>query len=437
MDTTDLNFPEMLLGLTTAALAYFVPPLSLLTGSILLGMIVYRLDPVPWQRATRRLLTTPTAQRLLPAPARKSVDRQSQQAQQAQQSQPPVQPVADLLQVLAGNEHRLIIGHTRGGKTTLMHELATRKARAGERVMVCNPDAAPGQFPGCRVVGHGDNYEAIALALQLAQKEIDKRRAARAEGKRQFMPLHLVIDEAQDVVSNVAIAQPVIEDVARRGAKLGVYLTLGVQDKQVKTLGLEGRGQLRRNFATVDVLRRADGQRVAILETYDGDRVTYTIPTLPDPETLITTTRPMSHPVIPDPMLISMLTGSPTGSPGVSSPTGSMQSVNVVPSGSTAVKDGSSVIPSGSRVVPSGSGATFPTKRRRRGTPAIPPPRSPVTAGTPAESAGSPAEENIDDRIRRMLQVPMGSNEIIRAIGGKRSTLLKRIQAIKAELGIE
>jgi len=40
--------------------------------------------------------------------------------------------------------HLLVIGHSQGGKTTLIHELATRLAAASVRVIVCDLDAAPG-----------------------------------------------------------------------------------------------------------------------------------------------------------------------------------------------------------------------------------------------------------------------------------------------------
>jgi hypothetical protein len=78
------------------------------------------------------------------------------------------------------------------------------------------------------------------------------------------------------------------EDVARRGGKLNIRMTVGVQDKQVKTLGLEGKSSLLNNLQVADVLKGRDGQRVAILrDGATGQRTTVPIPTLPDPERLI------------------------------------------------------------------------------------------------------------------------------------------------------
>lgn len=199
--------------------------------------------------------------------------------------------------------HRLIVGHTGGGKTTLMHHLATAWAAAGQQVIVIDPDAAPGQWPGCTVAGGGDDRDGAAQALGSVAQVVRRRRAERAQGRRTFPPLHLVIDEAHDVIPDVPGAFDVFEDVARRGRKIGVHLTVGVQDKQVRTLGLEGRSELLRNFVKADIFKARDGRRLARLEdTVTGKHVDYPVPSLRDPETLIATPReqPAPRPVAAD-----------------------------------------------------------------------------------------------------------------------------------------
>lgn len=196
----------------------------------------------------------------------------------------------ELLVTLDEQPHRLIIGHTRGGKTTLIHELATDWARRGERVLVGDPDAAPGLWPGCEVRGYGDDVQGIGELLGVVAAEVEARRLARAQGVRRFEPLHLVIDEAQDVLPVLDGGLELFEDVARRGGKLNVRLTVGVQDKQVKTLGLEGKSALLRNFQVAEVLKNREGRRVAQLRDAEtGQKVSLPIPELPDPERLIIT----------------------------------------------------------------------------------------------------------------------------------------------------
>lgn len=188
--------------------------------------------------------------------------------------------------------HRLIVGHTGGGKTTLMHHLATGWAAQGQQVVVIDPDAAPGQWPGCAVAGGGDDRDAAARTLASVAQTVAARRRDRAQGRRTFPPMHLVIDEAHDVLPDVPGAFEVFEDVARRGRKIGVRMTVGVQDKQVKTLGLEGRSELLRNFVKADVFKARDGQRIARLEdTVSGRHIDHAIPTLRDPESLIAAPR--------------------------------------------------------------------------------------------------------------------------------------------------
>ena len=206
----------------------------------------------------------------------------------APQARPTDSTTPDLVQTLEESPHRLIIGHTRGGKTTLMHHMATSWAAHGERVLVADPDAAPGLWPGCAVAGAGDDLEAIGELLNQVQGEVTHRRADRAQGVREFAPLHLVVDEAQDVLPAIPGAMALFEDIARRGGKLNIRLTVGVQDRQVKTLGLEGKSALLSNLQVADVMKGRDGQRVAVLrDAVTGERSTVPIPDLPNPERLI------------------------------------------------------------------------------------------------------------------------------------------------------
>jgi hypothetical protein len=197
-------------------------------------------------------------------------------------------PGLDLVQTLEDTPHRLIIGHTRGGKTTLIHHMATQWAARGERVLVGDPDAAPGLWPGCTVAGAGDNIAQIGELMNVVAGEVETRRILRSQGVRRFEPLHLVIDEAQDVLPVIPGGLELFEDVARRGGKLNIRMTVGVQDKQVETLGLKGKSEVLRNLQIADVLKNRDGRRVAVVRDAEtGEKISIPIPQLTDPETLI------------------------------------------------------------------------------------------------------------------------------------------------------
>jgi hypothetical protein len=188
----------------------------------------------------------------------------------------------DWLGALVGAIHALILGQQRSGKTVIAHEVATRRARQGHQVLVADPDARPGMWPGCTVVGGGDDWTAIDAMLVEAQAEIAQRRQLRGRlGRRRFLPLTLVLSDAADIMGECEHARPVFEAALRRGGKLNVHLVIDVQDKQVGTLNIPGASHLLKNFDEEISVRR-DGQRRIV--GYAG--LEYDVPQLIDPEEL-------------------------------------------------------------------------------------------------------------------------------------------------------
>lgn len=209
-------------------------------------------------------------------------------AQDDAQREDAPQRAATLLDAMQDAIHLLVIGYTGGGKTTLMHEVATRWAAGGHKVVVCDPDAAPGMWPNCQVFGYGNDFAAIGKALGALNRVAAKRREDRARGQRTFPPLYFIIDEVQDTVRLVDTSWTTLEDVIRRGRKLNIHIMMGVQDKQVKTLRLEGKSEVVGNLTTVKARRMLGGRRVADVDHHDGEPFQrYPIPALRDPETLI------------------------------------------------------------------------------------------------------------------------------------------------------
>jgi GTPase SAR1 family protein len=194
-----------------------------------------------------------------------------------------------LLVLLAEALHLLVIGPSRSGKTSLVHALAMRWQQTS-RVIVCDPDAAPGLWEGCEVFGAGDNFPAIDAALTSLAGEIAARREDRAKGMRQFSPVRVILCEYADIARYNEQARIIIEDCLRRGGKLGISLVLDVQDKQRKTLDLDGATHLLNNFSHVCEVRRSpQGKRTATVTTNDGEltEIVYDIPLLPDLDSLI------------------------------------------------------------------------------------------------------------------------------------------------------
>jgi GTPase SAR1 family protein len=222
-----------------------------------------------------------------------------------------------LVSLLTGALHLLVIGPSRSGKTSLVHALAMNW-RQTNRVMVCDPDAAPGLWAGCEVSGAGDDFPAIDVALEQLHIEITRRREQRARGVRQFPSLRVILCEYADIARYCEKSRSIIEDCLRRGGKLGISLVLDVQDKQRKTLDLDGATHLLQNFSHIcEVRKSATGNRTATVIVNDGEQTehSYDIPLLPDIDKLIQNNmllRVKSYPDTVEPLRIEHQSASNT-----------------------------------------------------------------------------------------------------------------------------
>lgn len=168
-----------------------------------------------------------------------------------------------LFRTLNEEPHRLVIGHTRGGKTTAMHGMAMAWATQGHPVYVIDPDAARGSWPGCEVSGYAEDYDGIGKTIETLRDVFDERSELYADGHRDFPPVHIVADEVHETIRNVPGARDFLfETVGRRGAKRGIFLTLGTQGNNVDELGLDSAGVLN-NFITAELEKNERGRRVA------------------------------------------------------------------------------------------------------------------------------------------------------------------------------
>lgn len=365
-----------------------------------------------------------------------------------------------LLHLLEGEPHRLVLGHTRGGKTTLIHDMATNWSKEGSKVIVCDPDAMPGIWPGCTVVGHGNDIEKIEQIFAVTLHEYERRQKLRGEGQREFSPIHLIVDEAQDVIPYVSNGTKTLEAILRRGAKHGIFLTVGVHDKQVGTLGLEGKSELLKNFIITDVLKDpTTGQRQAIIkDAITGKKNSYRIPKLLDPETLIATPKqqgrsvetvrlsqphaapkpvakaePKPDPSVEafgddDPLLAALVAGSQTGTSSVGS--GNLAGTGTK-AGSKASQSAGTDEPNGNQtmIIDDGRNITIhntvvtPSRETRN-----------QRQATPYASRRRESHERYR-QVRKLVKEGKNSTEITGLIKGRKKDILALIRQAKAELG--
>jgi hypothetical protein len=195
-------------------------------------------------------------------------------------------PQLDIISQFIAAIHLMFIGFSGGGKTTLLHHLATQLAKAA-RVLVVDADAGNGQWPGCEVFGD----ENIPQALKLLETEFNHRVELRRNGQQvHFDPLWLIIDEYAATAKDL---RGMVEKYLRRGRKYNLHVAIGIQDKQVKSLGWEGNGELRSNITyMVEARKNAQtGERFMVITPNEGDTFTLSTPLLPDVERFITPVR--------------------------------------------------------------------------------------------------------------------------------------------------
>lgn len=159
----------------------------------------------------------------------------------------PSEIVTDLLGSLSG-KHCLIIGDTGTGKSTIAQWLAYQ---VGGEVTVYDPDAAPDEWVGLNVVGRRGDFEAIQSGMASDLEELQRRIELRGEsgdkalaGKESV----LIAEELPVLKEEVEIAAEWLIKHARRGRKPKRFVIGLAQDDNVKTLGIEGEGGVRKCF---------------------------------------------------------------------------------------------------------------------------------------------------------------------------------------------
>lgn len=184
----------------------------------------------------------------------------------------PLGQVADtkwtqwMARVLRGAIHLIVMGQSDAGKTTVLQVFVESLVADGIPVVVCDPDAAAGDWPGTEIHGGGDDFDAINDTLAAIQAETRSRRQQRAEGQRTFDPLWVVLDEYADIKSECTLATTVVENLLRRARKLNIHLVIGVQDTQVKTMGFERKSELLNNARIVSLTVDAQKRRFASVD---------------------------------------------------------------------------------------------------------------------------------------------------------------------------
>jgi len=188
----------------------------------------------PDQRAPTVMVHNPDGWRVVPAP--RSV------AAPVRMLPPPVEdaPAPVQLPVLSSG-HVLIVAPTGGGKSMTLREIVDHR----QNVTVLDPHYTPGAWGNARAIGGGSDYEAIIEYMRYIQNEIIKRSQARANGVLQFEEMTVISEEMPAIISHCGPeAGRIWRYVAREGRKFKLFWGVIAQSDRVKTLGLDGEGDL-------------------------------------------------------------------------------------------------------------------------------------------------------------------------------------------------
>lgn len=156
---------------------------------------------------------------------------------------------------VASADNVLIVGPKGSGKTTLLNSLiATRRGAH----LALDPHATPGKWP-CSTVGGGLEYSDIARVLASAYSTMRNRYQGLAQGKVTIEQCRqrsysIVADEYRSIAKalprtkNQVGASDILLDLLTQGRKAGIYALIASHSDTVKSLGIEGEGDLRDCF---------------------------------------------------------------------------------------------------------------------------------------------------------------------------------------------
>jgi len=163
--------------------------------------------------------------------------------------------------------HTLIVGPTGTGKTLLINEMVENRWAKEGPVVVIDPDNHDEKWDSaCKLLqgpieSYDEEFERIITPA------IDERHAwyEKHGGAIPKRKLHLIIDEAHDVLTECSVIFERVTRLVKRGRKLGISVTLVTTDSQAESLKLKGKTKLLTNMARVE-LKIDNGKRYCTLE---------------------------------------------------------------------------------------------------------------------------------------------------------------------------
>lgn len=155
--------------------------------------------------------------------------------------------------------HLILLGESGSGKSTMARAFIGQTVG---KVVAIDPHGRRKEWQ-CEIVGAGRNFDQIDGYFNAVLKEMDKRYKAYDVGLDTFEPLTVVVDEVTTLAKKCKNWANFFTELATEGRKVGIRLMILIHGKGVKTLKLEGEGDLRHNLTFVYLGKHAVAQNKA------------------------------------------------------------------------------------------------------------------------------------------------------------------------------
>lgn len=185
---------------------------------------------------------------------------------------PAPETVPELMSILRTAQRVLIVGPSNSGKTTLLQWEASQRNGA---VVVIDTQAYPGKWGQAKVIGAGSNHIEVSRALDGLIELMVKRYKEISEGlvrEGEHPKLTVIIDEWMAIVHQCHNATDTIMRLLTESRKAAMSIVIGSHSDRVRSLGLDGRGDLRDGFLIVRLWEDEDGVRRATYDYGRGER---------------------------------------------------------------------------------------------------------------------------------------------------------------------
>ena len=159
--------------------------------------------------------------------------------------------------------HVALAGATGHGKSSLMRLLMAQLCYLKLPVILLNPhymiydfDHKEDWTPYTPYLKHDPmkckRVETIEAALKwMAGDLLEKRKERAAQGVSAGKPIFYILDEYPDIKAEIKDAPMYVGKLLRQGRKYNIFLIVASQNYDVKTIGVEGEGGVRKCFRTI------------------------------------------------------------------------------------------------------------------------------------------------------------------------------------------